>query len=155
MHQLLINFIKNNKTKTQKSKEEGKAVRLISLGLYERLYCPTEGSVHEGEDFPYYDNKEDRYYKIEPIAISDEDFEELFEYSPLSEIEMFFNNVIAKIFLFIGIITMIVGFFLGIYVAGEVSGILGIATTIYGIVPGFLFLGFAETIKLLTGIKNK
>ena len=114
-----------------------------------------DGYNYEGQIFNSFDVEKDQFYKLQPIEISDEDYEELLKYFPKEEDDIPVGSGIASVITVIGVLTMICGLIGGFYLLTDVSGALGLISIIYSFVSGFLFLGFAEIIKMLKQIKDK
>ena len=109
-----------------------------------------------------------KYYKIIPIEITEEEYQEVKKYSKKKDDNLETNSMST--------VLSIIGWliFVGGFIAGIISGIIeveggvyykytyttfsiAIALAYWGIsfISGTLFLGFAEIIKLLDNIKNK
>jgi len=167
MNERLKRFLDAYKIDEIKRYEKEKRKTLINAGLYEKEYSP---DGFDDEEHPFYDDGTDKYYKKVPINITDEEYQELKKYTNKANTESEPNtNTIATALAIIAWIIFIFGFIAGIafgntevehgyyynYTKKEFS--LVIAATYWGIsfISGTVFLGFAEIIKLLDGIKNK
>lgn len=147
-------------------REHEKRVRdlfLIRLNLYEKVYSEEKNSSKE---FPFCEKNPEtgelKYYKKQPIEITDEEYKKLKEIDnrknpPRKPPENSMANILSGIATTIYIIAFILGFALGfITMNGEgFSLIIAIAYWGIGFLSGTSFLGFAEIIKLLNDIKNK
>ncbi len=137
-------------------KQAEKDKLLVDLGLAEKQYSPSDKLEDE---YPYYDSKNYKYYKIHPIHLTDEEFEEIKRYAgkkannaSLSKIATI--NRIAAIFTVIAWITYIAGFFAGLAMI-EVLEWFILLIWVAAFLSGTMYLGFAEMIKLLTQIRDK
>ncbi len=141
---------------------------LIENGLVQKIYAPNNQVSFE---YPHTEFNATQQivmaYKIVPIDISDEDFNELLDV--LKQNHSFdedtntqgSQNRVASLLFAISIITYIL-----CGIGAIVLLVLGITedellligvpcALVVGFISGSMFLGFAEIIKLLTAIKNK
>lgn len=168
MHEKVQEFINEKKNEERRIYDSKKSQLLISLGLTEKVYSDSKEYSYE---FPYSENVDGelKWYKIKAIEITDEEYEEIKKYSSKNNYVEAPNNTIATILTVIAWIVYIAGFLAGMCLANvevtrgyyythtETEFSIGIALMYWGIalVSGTLFLGFAEIIKLLQGIKDK
>ena len=169
MNEKLQEFLdKKRKEESNKARKE-KISTLVALGLYDKVY--SQDNIYcEEYNFFEWDEEENRnkYYKIVPIEITDEEYEEVKKYRRKEVIRE--ENTIATILTVIAWIVFIGGFFAGVVlgpteVYKEVYGEYKVETEfsfavafVYwaiAFISGTMFLGFAEIIKLLNDIKNK
>ncbi len=146
------------KQEYKKNKEE----ILLELELYEKKYSPDDKYSNEYSFCEYVDG-ESKYYKHEPIEISDEEFEMLkrclektgSEAVKKDSVKVY--NAIGNLLGAISWITYIIGFILGLVLGvdkdGEFSGFVFLYWGVFFVV-GTLYAGFAEVINLLACIKE-
>jgi len=61
---------------------EEKRNKLIHLGLYKRLY--SSNSIYT-EEYPKYDYNRKEYYRVEPLEVSDEEYEKILEFQRIKK----------------------------------------------------------------------
>ena len=156
MHPKAQKYI-DQKLKIAKLKEENqKNDFLISIGLCEKIYSPdNKKSIEYNYEEWDSNNQISRYYKIIPIEVSDEEFDEIkkaYEFAKLDNNENIYTSAIITALRVIAWIIFIVG-----VIVGFISGVLEIGLTCcaVSIISGATFLGIAEIISLLYDIKNK
>lgn len=164
-------FLERKQNEINARREIQKTKTLISLGLYVKKYSPDDTYSPE-----YCESELDsrtntyRYYKKDPITVTDDEYEEILKYSnPTIAERVTTSNSVANALIVIACLVFIFGFFAGI-VFGNVEVIkngyhsytteefsLAVAMTYWfaALVIGMMMLGFAEILKLLTEIKNK
>lgn len=157
MNEKLKEFLDAKKAAERKAFEEKKNETLLQLGLFEKVYSENE---QYSNDFPYSEfdskNSKNRWYKKSPIAITDEEYEEVKKYAELKVDKK--GNPIAVTLRVIAIIIYIVGFvasfFLGVDKYGDISAMVIVWWVVF-FVGGTCYLGFSEIIQLLEDIKKK
>ena len=154
MNEILKEFLDTKKAEEKKKYEEEKQKTLIELGIYEKEYSP-DNSSHNGK-FPHFEwdntTQTAKYYKIIPIKITDEEYEDVKKYIVLSNNQNS-NNSIANILKILAVIIYIVGFIFPFCLEAEFPIMLIYWLSFF--ILGTIYLGFAEIIQLLTDIKNK
>ena len=141
----------------QKRLEEKQArdALLISQGLYEKEYAPSD---EWSEEYPEneYDQKREIYcyFKKVAIEVTDEEYEQIKKYAFASN-SLPETNDIAKILTFIACAIYIVGIIAGIIIVEPMGIAVSVVCWVITAISGTMFLGFAEIIKLLQSIKNK
>ena len=160
MHPLLAKFF-NEKENEQRKKDYAKRTELlISNGLCEKIY--SQDNVYSPE-FQHFDSEANRWYRLQPIEVTDEELERIKKYSTVVEYSEKPSNGVATAIRVIAVITFILGFIVGI-AAGMVDVgyrdtefYFSVALTYWVVtaVSGIMLLGFAEIISLLNDIKNK
>ncbi len=167
MNEKVKGFLNEKAAEERKKYEEEKKKKVLELGLCEKVY--SEDGAYSTE-FPYseYDRVtlKTKWYKREPISITDEEYEEIRKYS---KVEKENENIIAQALEVIAWVIFIGGVIAGI-ILGNVEVLKGtyyqytdtefsfaVAFTYWciALISGTMFLGFAEIIKLLEDIKNK
>lgn len=169
MNEKLTKFLdKKRKEELDKLRRE-KTNNLIELGLYDKVYSPDNAYSDEYELYEWdSENNIGKYYKIVPIEITDDEYQEVKKYQKNEQSKE--KNVIASALVASAWFVFIGGFIAGIMfgngeVYKEVYGeyivdtefSIGIAFVYWGVcfISGIMFLGFAEIIKLLDAIKKK
>ena len=162
MHEKVKTFLETQEEIQQKLNEEAKKKTLLSLRLTEKIYSPNGWGTDE---YPYFEwdtvNQVGRYYKLEPLEVTDEEYAEILKYadSPIKSNEPSEKNSIATALTVIAWSIFIIGFIIGIVVGDgfdhQIETTSAITFWIISFISGLTFLGFAEIIKLLTAIKNK
>ena len=168
MNEKLKNFLETQKENEKKRNDEKKKKSLLALGLYEKVYSPDNNYSEEFNLYEYDNaNSSKKYYKIVPIEITDEEYQEVKKYSinrSLSRV-----NLIANAITIIAWIIYIGGFIAGIalgnvevvkagyyaYVETEFSFAIAFSYWCIAFISGTMFLGFASIIKLLDAIRRK
>lgn len=165
MDEKVFKFLEGKKREKFERKEKEKRDTLIRLGLYEKEYAPDR--TVDSDEYPNaeYDPalQINVYYKMIVPDITDEEFEEIKEYT---EEESSSSNVVSSILKYIAFSIYIGGFIIGLINGNaEVEGYyrdytefhLEIAMTYWenAFINGTIFLGFSEVIKLLDAIKRK
>ncbi len=126
---------------------------LIEAGLYEKVYSP---DGRQSEDYSYAEitNAGSKYYKKEPLKVSDEEYVEILKYANKENSNG--GNSVAGALKGLAILEFIGGLFLALASSKtDLGGIGFLSFTLLGAFSGLMFLGFAEIIKLLDAIKNK
>ena len=144
----------------QKRLEEKQArdALLVSQGLYEKVYAPSD---EWSEEYPEneYDQKREIYcyFKKVAIEVTDEEYEQIKKYafasSTLPE-PVNSTNGIATVLTVIGVIVYLIGF-IGFFAMLNMNALSAFITLVGAAISGTMFLGFSEIIKLLQSIKNK
>lgn len=155
MNERVKEFLDAKKEAEKKKYEEKKQKILFEAGLYEKVYV----DEYDDETFCEYDDtaQAQAYYKMAPVKVTDEEFEEIKKYIEPQDIEND-KNPIATILKVIAVIVYIAGFiasfFLGVDRYGDVSAMVMVWWIVF-FISGTIYLGFAEIIKLLDAIKRK
>ena len=168
MNEKLKEFLVAKKEAEKKKNEEEKQKTLIDLGLYEKIYSPNNSYSEEFDSFEWDSASEtNKYYKKVAIEISDEEYQEVKDYSKNEE--TFEVNPVAKALMGIAWMIFICGLIAGIafanvevvkgtyyqYTDTEFSFAIAFTYWCVAFISGTIFLGFAEIIKLLDAIKKK
>lgn len=170
MHERVKAYIDNQKRIAEEQKNKKKAEKLVDLGLFDVVYKP------EGEnaslEYCIFDAEKQNYYKMIPIEVTDEEYNEILKYEVVQE-KNTKNFSIVSVLGFFGWLFICIGFFYGIFAgagvvaasgfildevfSGSVAFSLGVAISIWApsLLYGSLLLGFAKIIDLLQEIKNK
>lgn len=157
MHEAIENFIEKQK---QKKKENYKQF-LLDNDICEREYSPNEDeNAPYDENYPFWDRKQNKYYKKIPIEVTDEELEQILEAYNEAQVNEVKSNGIATFFLVLGWITVIAGLIESLSAASGDKGesftfsvfIIHFAVTL---ISSMIYFGFGEVIKLLNDIKNK
>ena len=155
MNERVKEFLDAKKEAEKKKYEEKKQKILFDAGLYEKVYV----DEYDDETFCEYDDtaQAQAYYKMAPVKVTDEEFEEIKKYIEPQDIEND-KNPIATILKVIAVIVYIAGFiasfFLGVDRYGDVSAMVMVWWIVF-FISGTIYLGFAEIIQLLEDIKKK
>ncbi len=168
MHEKVKEFLDAKKDAENKKYEEEKQKTLIELGLYEKVYSP-DNNYSEEFSSPEWDNANStyKYYKIVPVELTDEEFQEIKKYSKIETTTK--SNPVAIALTVIAWIIFIGGFIAGIalgtvevergyyytYTDTEFSFAVAFVYWCVSLISGTMFLGFAEIIKLLDAIRRK
>ena len=164
MDERVKKFLDAKKAEKEKWNDKEKYKILTEAGLYDKI-C-VEDDPNDDEIFTEFDpeNQCQSYYKMVPIDVTDEEYEEIKKYLKIKvETE---NNPIASALTVIAWILFIGGFVAGIalgmvevegyyYSHTEFSFAVAFIYWCIALISGTMFLGFAEIIKLLDAIKNK
>lgn len=155
-------YLVQKRAEELKKEKEKRDKVLIDVGLFQKVYRTAD---QKESDFAYYDYDKEEYYNEVPFDVTDEEYEEILKYQDV-DFEDGKKNGIATTIKTIGVLTMILGFILGIVFGVEEIEMYGrpdkteflfeIAAIYWSVsfVSGFMFLGFGEIIKLLQDIKN-
>ena len=149
MNVKVSNFLENERKKEINNAKKEKKRLLIDLGLYEKEFSD---SYKPG--FSYYDSDSKKYYKIVPVDVTDEEYEEIKHYSQSKVEDTKCANPIARTLKIIAIIEFIVGFIFGLFLISK-SFLLTVTCWLAIFVSGVTFIGFGEIINLLDEIKDK
>lgn len=166
MHEKVREFLESKKSEAILSEQKEKERKLISLGLYEKVYSP---NGNYSKDYPCteYSNAGDKYYKMEVYNVSNEEYEEILKYSNVTDIYQYKKeNAIARILTIIAWVIFIGGFIAGIVLGrvefegyyrdyNEFSFSIAMVYWFVALVSGTILLGFAEIIELLHSINKK
>ena len=150
-------YLEKMKNEEMRIKEKRKAAYLESIGLVGKEYT---NSSEWSNEYPFYDDEQEKYYREIPLQISDQQFEEIKKYEQICEIEEDSNGV-ASVLSGIAWLTYISGFILGIFFGSElgIEGEFAWSEAAFwwtvAFVSGSMTLGFAEIIKLLHKINSK
>lgn len=156
MNERLKDFLDTKKDAEKKVYEARKNKVLLELGLFEKIYSEEEKYSKEFPESEYdNENSKTRWYKKEPISISDEEYELVKKYSTSSESH---NSKVSTCLMLIAILVYLAGFILGCVLGVDRWGDPTAMMLVYWLVAfatGTVYLGLAEIIDLLTEIKNK
>lgn len=148
MHKLLKKYFDDKEKIDRDNYEYKRNDQLMKLGLFETIYGKNKEQTPE---FPYYDAEKNKFYNVEPIEISDSDYERLCEYEDIMTIK---RNKVASVIEVFALLIFLFGL-----IASVTYGIL--CEPVYGVVCflivffiGLLFLGISEIIYLLEEIKE-
>ncbi len=156
MNAKVKNFLDSKAKENRKQYESERDTLLRDLNLVERVYSPDNFYSEEYymEDYDE-ENNSVKYYKTEPIKITDEEYEEI---KKALNINNKSQDSIATTLVVIAILIYILGTIFS-FVAGKDSyGDLSAMCLVYlftTFITGTFYLGFAEIIKLLQSIKDK
>ena len=164
MNEKLRDFLDKKRLERIEKSEEEKRSLLMKLDLVEKVYSPDNSSGSEYPCWEVINNTEDDgnegsvvYYKLVPIEITDEEYEELKKTVNIEDNKS--KNKVASIFKTVAWCVFIVGFIAGIFLAinayGDFSLIAAIIYWVVAFISGMFFYGFGEIINLLDCIKNK
>jgi len=171
MNEQIEKYIADKKAQERARFEKKRDEHLIKLGFFDKEYSPDGKYSKEYDQYDFDEaSQTERYYKIVPFKVTDEEYEELVKVikkGAVNEASTSSNGVATTLTVIAGIIFFI-GFIVGIFMGTEAKYdlfnervesefALDIAFEYWGIyfVIGMLFLGFAEIIKLLQAIKDK
>lgn len=155
MHESIEKFFEKQKKTIQKNRKQF----LIDNNICERVYNPSEDSEYSDE-YPYRDRDTGKWFKKEPIDVTDEEFEMIQKAYNEAHTEKPESNGIATFFMVLGWITVIAGLIESLSAASGDKGesftfsvfIIHFAVTL---IASMMYFGFGEVIKLLNDIKNK
>lgn len=164
MHELLKNYVAKKEAEKRELYEKKKNDLLISQGLYEKVYSDKSRYSKEfsNQEFDSDTNKY-RYYKMVPIEISEEEYQQIKELSNTTNpVE---KNIVASILTGSAWIIFIVGFILGIVFGNveieipfadysEFSFAIALIYWATSFISGLILLGIAEIIKLINNVSN-
>ena len=162
MNEKLRMFLEAKKEDEIKRYEFEKQKMLIELGLCYKVYSPDDKYSQEYSQIEWDStNQVSKYFKMVPIEITDEEYQEVKKYAKKESEEKGRKNAVATALTGIAWFIFIAGFIAGIalgkeeYYGSDFS--FAIALTYWGVslITGTMFLGFAEIIKLLDAIKRK
>ena len=156
MNRYVQAYINKQKELAEKKKLENRAEFLEEINLFNRVYSD---STYYSDEYPIKDTDEasesfGKYYKNEPLTLSDEEYKEVLEAYKLNHALASSDDAVAQLLFYIAIFTYIVGGLLALlsFTAGAFTGIAAIVSVF---VSGTSFLGFSRIISLLNDIKNK
>lgn len=169
MNEKLKEFLETKRNIELDKEKEEKRKNLIELGLYDKVYSP-DNSYSEEFCLSEWnsDESKNKYYKIETVEITDEEYQEVKKY--LKKEENKEKNSIATLLVFFAWVLFIGGLIAGVkfgeievvktgyyatYTEKEFSFSVAVAYWGVALVSGLMFIGLAEIIKLLHDIKNK
>ena len=145
--------------KKRKEYEDARAKKLIDLGICDRVYAPSSGFTTNEYPYAEYDQKTytNRYYKLIPCQITDEEYEEIMKYSNTSEVKINSAFITFKI---AAAIIWLFGLFGGIgtgmiFADYEFSWISAFSVWIGTFIFGLQIFGMGKIIELLSDIKYK
>lgn len=156
MHESIITFLE----KQNKIKRENRRQFLLNNNICERIYNPVEDSEYS-EEYPFRDRDTNKWYKKEPLDVTDEEFELIQKaYNEAHTSEKPESNGVAIIFIIFGWITLIAGLIESLAAASDDKGKTFIVSVFiihfaFTILSSMIYFGFGEVIKLLHSINNK
>lgn len=164
MNEVVQEFIRKKQEQlAQKQKEEYEALKaktLVKLGLVEKEYSP-DGKYSDEYLQSEYDevNKCNKFYKIVPISVTDEEFEELKKCLPPEEkdCEEETKSGVSTLLKIFAWIVYIGGFVAGFILGADRWGDPTFMTVVYWLIfllVGTMYMGFAKIIDLLCNIKD-
>jgi len=158
-------FIDEKIAEENKKHEAAKKRTLLDLGLYEKIYSPDNKYSEEFSESELDNTNTYKYFKKEPLEISDEDYQELRKHVVKEEAKRstFLPLILKSIAWLIFIVGFIEGILSGNVVVDPYDIIDGtqfsfsIALTYWSVslISGTLIFAIGEVIKLLEDIKNK
>ena len=170
MNERLSQYIEAKKCNNRDAYEQRKRAFLIKEGLVEKEYGPYPTYSEDYPEFEYDETiKAYRYFKLAPMAVSDEEYEELLKLNNVEDEE---HNKVSVALLVTAIIIFGLGFVFGIvfgvvpvekgfyysYPDTEFSFAVAFTYWAAAFIGGMLFLGLSEIVKLLhkqNKLKNK
>lgn len=174
MNEMLKRYLTEKEQERRKNIQKEKQKLLIREGLYNEILVGSgelESSDKNVDSRWNFTTQQYEYYKIVPIEITDEEYEELKKVcTPVKTgVTTSGENIIATVLIVIAWIIYIGGFIAGIgfgtvevtrgtyYTYTDTEFSFAVAFVYWAIcfVAGTMFLGFAEIIKLLEVIKSK
>ncbi len=166
MHEKLKEYFEKEKELREKKEKELREAILIKEGIYEKVYSENNERTEEYNQFEYNSSGTGKYFKYQPIEITDEEYMQIKEiYDNKHKLEPPSSNGVANALTVIAWIIFVVGFIAGICFANvevgtyvtyeEFSFAIALIYWLVAFASGTMFLGFAEIIKLLNDIKNK
>lgn len=160
MGQIVDQYLQQKRAEAARAEYQKKADILIQEGLIIKDYSPTYEYNEAYPEFEYEGENAGRYYRVFPIAVSDEEFEEIKKYHDSKKV-FYSSNGVANGLKILAIIVYVASFIAGI-ILGSNLGIrsdfsFGVAFVvwIYGAISGTILLGLHEVISLLQSIKDK
>ncbi len=166
MHEKLKEYFEKEKEIREKKEKELREAILIKEGIYEKIYSENNERTEEYNQFEYNSSGTFKYFKYQPIEITDEEYMQIKEiHDSKNKQEPPTTNGVATALTVIAWIIFIGGFIAGIcfanvevgtyYTHEEFSFAIALIYWSVALISGTMFLGFAEIIKLLHDIKNK
>ena len=165
MNDVVNNYISYQESVARKKNEAVKRKFLISQGLCEKVYVDASTLTDTDEYECECDGDVDRYYKIVPIDVTDEEYErmlEAYEKATAKAKSIRKRNGVATTLGLIGLLIIIIGLFVGIsmgtktaYGDSDFNFEVALSCWVEPFVSGMLFVGFSQVIQLLEDIKNK
>jgi hypothetical protein len=162
MNEQVESYLTKRKKEIEEEKREKRSAHLKSLGLTTRIYTDEAGY---NDEFPRYDNKEKKHYKLIALDVTDDEYEEICKHDTNNKHTVEYEasnivtvlNVIAVIIIVGGIIA---GFVMGYQGAeyrsnNEFQMKVAFIWWAYSIVIGVVLLGFSKIINLLEKIDHK
>lgn len=167
MNEKLEKFLAKKKEAELEKVNKEKNDMLLEMGLYDKVYSPDNAYNNEYDMYEWdNENNMQKYYKIVPIEITDEEYQEIKKYQTKEQLNK--KNTIASALVAIAWSVLICGFNAGIsrgnigmynevYDRIETEFSFSVACGYWGasVISFTMFLGFAEIIKLLEDIKRK
>lgn len=171
-------YIESKKKRQEDIQQQQKLAFLIKEGLYEKVYAPDDEDT-DLDEYPKTewdrDNSRNRYYKIVPIEISDDEYEQIREaYNSVDSVkkdnEENSTNSVATFMIVVAVLIYIAGLIAGISFGNAEKVVSGYYSThtvkefsvavasIYwaaSFISGSVFIGLAEIIRLLQKINDK
>lgn len=162
MGQIVDQYLQQKRAEAAKAEYQKKADILIQEGLIIKDYSPTYEYNEAYPEIEYEGENAGRYYRIFPIAVSDEEFEEIKKYHDSKKV-FYSSNGVANALKVLAIIVYVISFIAGIILGCNITFdrhsdfSFGVALTVwlYGAISGTLLLGLHEMISLLQSIKDK
>ena len=143
-------LLNQKRWEAMEAKKREKEEFLRSLGLTEKVYSP-HGFYTDEYRLSEWDKeqKKQRYYKIAPAELTDEEYEELKKACGKTG-----ESSVAKALDGIALSVYILGALAGLITMFNVDFLSGLAVALGAFVSGTLFRGFAEIIRLLEEIRD-
>ncbi len=153
MDERVRKYLEEKRVSDANSCSADRASVLIEAGLYEKVYSP-DGTRSADYSYAEITSTGSKYYKKEPLAVSDEEYVEILKYANKGNSNS--GNSVAGALKGLAILEFISGLFLALASSKtDLGGIGFLFFTLLGAFSGLMLLGFAEIINLLEAIKNK
>ncbi|HOB34340.1 MAG TPA: hypothetical protein PKL39_01185 [Bacillota bacterium] len=150
MHEKVKQFVERQEREKVKRREQ----HLINLGLVEKVYSD---SWHR--DYPHWDSIKQKYCKLVPIDVTDEEYALICSYVKEGEKGPGKTNLVATVLKVIGWVILVGGFLAGLILASLYNYGFDWAIAIgyweFALLSGIIFLALAEIIALLQVLVNK
>lgn len=150
MHEKVKQFVERQEREKVKRREQ----HLINLGLVEKVYSD---SWHR--DYPHWDSTKQKYCKLVPIDVTDEEYALICSYVKEGEKEPRRTNLVAVVLKVIGWVILVGGFLAGLILASLYNygfdWAIAIGYWVFALLSGIIFLALAEIITLLQVLVNK
>ncbi|MDO4816402.1 MAG: hypothetical protein Q4A83_07375 [Bacillota bacterium] len=164
MGQLVDQYLQQKRAEAARKEYQEKANVLIQEGLVIKDYNPS--NIYS-DDYPNCDwdgPNAGRYYRVFPIAVTDDEYEEIKKYHD-SKKTFSSSNGIANDLKVISIIVYIATFIAGIVLGSTLGDSIfsdndfafgsAFIVWIYGLISGSILLGLSEAVSLLQSLKDK
>ena len=170
-------YIESQKKRQEKVKQQQKIAFLTKVGLYEKVYAPDDDT--DLDEYPKTEwdkeNNRNRYYKIVPFEINDDEYEQIREaYNSVESMKTDEDenstNSVATFMIVVSVLIFIAGLIAGISFGNTEKIVSGYYSThtekefsiavasvywVASFISGSVFIGLAKIIKLLQKIRDK